>query len=850
MAWVTLDEGDDDPARFVAYLVAALQAAAPGSITGAGGVLDALREATPPPIEAVAGALVNALAAAPGELVLVLDDYHVVEAAPVHRLVAYLIDHLPPQAQVVLSGRVEPPLPLARWRARGELAELHAADLAFTPAEAEAFLRGVMGLDLAPEDVAALTARTEGWPAGLQLAALSVRGRAGADRTGFLRAFSGSQRDVLDFLAQEVLERQPEPLREFLLSTSVLDTLCGELCDALTGSTGGQATLEALERANLFVDALDAERRWYRYHGLFADFLRVQLAGRRPGCVPQLHRRAAAWYQEHGWRAAAVGHSLAAGDHEQAAELLEGEADALWARGEVTTLLDWLEALPGDALRHRPRLLVERAAGRLWTGQPRGVEPAVQEAERAAAGLDDARRLPLLGYAAAVDAWGANLGGDPARAAALARRALVLLPPDDPRPRLFATHALAVAHETTGDIEAAGAAFAGADELARAAGHGYLARGTVGQHARLLMARGRLREAGDLLRQALQAAEEPAEQEPAAEPARGPVPATGEVRLALGRLLYERDDLDGAERYLAEGTRMAAAAGMHHAVVDGHLARSRLRWARGDPETALALAGDAEQLAVQAGAILSAVDAAAWTARLRLALGDPPAARRAFDRVAGGDRVPRAASEIAGLASARLLLAEDQPGAALRTLEGLRAAAEGAGRPGGGVELLTLQALARRAAGDSRAAVETLGQALRLAEPEGYVRTLVDEGPALGELLRALLDARQRGAPGAPETVSLPYLRKLLAALERHPGAGGRPARPDPTAPAPGAEPLTEREREVLVLLAAGKSNRQIAGELVVTEGTVKTHLDHIYRKLDAHSRIQALTRAQELALL
>ena len=860
VAWVTLDEGDDDPARFVSYLLAALREAAPGGAEGAQGVLAALRSPRPPPLEALAGALVNTLAATPLELALVLDDYHVIDAAPVHQLVAYLVDHLPPHVQVVLSGRVEPPLPLARWRARGQLAELHAAELAFTPEEAGAFLGGVMGLDLPPADVAALTARTEGWPAGLQLAALSVQGRAGADRAGFLRAFSGSQRDVLDFLAQEVLQRQPERVQAFLLATSIVDVLCGPLCDALTGRADGQAQLEALERANLFVVALDGERRCYRYHRLFADFLRGRLAARRPERVPELHRRAAAWYQDqgHGWGTAAVGHALAAGDHDQSAALLEEQADALWARGQVAALLGWLEALPEASLRRRPRLLLERAAGRLWTGRTRDAEPAVGEAERAAAGLEDAARLPLLGFAAAVGAWAANLGGDPPRAAALARRALALLPPDDLRPRLFATHALAVAHHHAGDPEAAGAAFAGAAELGRAAGHAYLARGTVGQRARLLIARGRLREAERLLREALRPAEAPTEVEPdysepdsePSEPETGaPDPATGEVRLALGRLLYEWDDLDGAERWLEEGTRLAEAAGQRHAVVDGHLARSRLRWARGDPAGALALAGAAERLAGRAGAALSAVDAAAWTARLRLFQGDPAGARRDLERAAAGG-VPRAAAELAGLATARLLLAEERPEEAVATLEGLRAAAAAAGRAAGGVELLTLQALARWAAGETRAALETLGRALALAEPEGYVRTLVDEGPALAGPLRAVLAARQRGAPEVPHAVSAPYLRKLLAALERHPAAAGPRPHRDPAAPGALAEPLTEREREVLVLLAAGKSTGQIAGELVVTAGTVKTHLTHVYRKLDAHSRTQALARARELALL
>ena len=845
VAWVTLDAGDDDPARFVTYLVAALRSAVPGS---ASGVLAALRSPHPP-VEALAGAVVNAIAATPVELDLVLDDYHVVESAPVHQLVAYLVDRLPPQARVLIAGRVEPPLPLARWRARGQLAELHAAELAFTAEEADAFLGGVMGLDLDPEAVAALTARTEGWIAGLQLAALSVQGRAGPERAGFLRDFSGSQRDVLDFLAEEVLSRQPEPVQAFLLETSILDDLCGPLCDALTGRADGQATLEALERANLFVVALDGERRWYRYHRLFADFLRGQLERQRPARLPELHRRAAAWYATYACRTAAVGHALAAGDHDGTAALLEAEADVLWARGQVATLLGWLEALPEDVRRRRPRLLLERAAGRLWTGQPQDVAPAVAAAERAAAAMEDGARLSLLGYAAAVSAWDANLGGDPVRAATLARRALVLLPPEDPRPRLFATQALAVAHENAGDLTAAGEAFSGAAELGRAAGHEHLARGSVVQYARLLMARGRLRAAEGLLRQALLPPEAPPD--PEAEDA--PDPAAGEVRLAMGRLLYERDDLDGAAGWLLDGTRLAEAAGRLHSVVDGDLARSRLRWAQGAAEDALALAWTAERLARRAGAALSAVAAAAWTSRLQLALDDPAAARRDFERATAGG-VPRAAAETAALATVRLLLAEGQAPAALEALDALRAdplVPAGAGRDEG-IERLVLRALALRDAGRHRAAVGTLARALELAEPEGHVRAFVDEGPALAGLLRAVLDARQSGSPDVPRTVSAPYLRKLLAALEHHPQT--RPAAPaaapEPAGVAPALEPLTEREREVLVLIAAGKSNRQIAAELVVTEGTVKTHLTHVYRKLDAHSRTQALVRGRELQLI
>ena len=391
-----------------------------------------------------------------------------------------------------------------------------------------------------------------------------------------------------------------------------------------------------------------------------------------------------------------------------------------------------------------------------------------------------------------------------------------------------------MAHENAGDLTAAGEAFSGAAELGRAAGHEHLAQGSVVQYARLLMARGRLRAAEGLLRQALGPPEAP----PGPEAEAAADPAAGEVRLAMGRLLYERDDLDGAAGWLLEGTRLAEAAGRLHSVVDGDLARSRLRWAQGAAEDALALAWTAERLARRAGAVLSAVAAAAWTSRLRLALDDPaPPGGTSSAPPPAAFPAPR---ETAALATVRLLLAEGQAPAALETLDALRAdplVPAGAGRDEG-IERLVLRALALRDAGRHRAAVGALSRALELGEPEGHVRAFVDEGPPLAGLLRAALDARQSGSPDVPRTLSAPYLRKLLAALEHHPQnrPGAPAAAPGPSGVAPALEPLTEREREVLVLIAAGKSNRQIAEELVVTEGTVKTHLTHVYRKLDAHA--------------
>jgi LuxR family maltose regulon positive regulatory protein len=336
VAWLSLDEGDNDPTRFLSYLVAALGTAQEGIEEG---ILSALRSTEPPHIEAITAALINDLAALPGELTLILDDYHVIDSEAVHGVLSFLLEHLPPNVHLVISSRIDPPLPLSRLRSRNQMTKLGAAELSFTLEESATFLNSVMGLELSAEDVAALEERTEGWIAGLQLAALSMRDRK--DIAGFMRAFSGSHRDVLDYLAEEVLEGQPGHVREFLLQTSILDHLSGALCDALTGRNDGQEMLVRLDHENLFVVALDDERRWYRYHHLFADFRRIRLERESPERVSELHCRAAAWYERNGLTSEAVGHALAAKDHERAADLVEQVIGEMWSRGEVMTLLGW-----------------------------------------------------------------------------------------------------------------------------------------------------------------------------------------------------------------------------------------------------------------------------------------------------------------------------------------------------------------------------------------------------------------------------------------------------------------------------------------------------------------------------
>jgi len=836
VAWVSLDEGDNDPVRFLTYLIAALRGT--GEEGFGEGVLAALRSPEPPRMEAVLGALINELAALPGEVAVVLDDYHTIDSESVHRIVSFLLERLPEDARLVISGRVDPPLPLARLRARGQMTELHASDLRFTLEEAAAFLGDAMGLDVSADDVAALEGVTEGWIAALQLAALSMKERK--DASGFIRSFSGTHRDVFDFLAEEVLERQIEPVQSFLLETSILDSLSGPLCDALTGRNDGQRMLEELDRENLLVVPLDDQRYWYRYHHLFAEFLRSRLERERPEQLATLHLRASEWYEANALVVEAVWHALSAGDHERAARLMERGIGQTWYRGEVVTLLGWLRKLPDETMRRWPLLLVWYAAALMLVGRLDAVESLLREADRVLREGPDEEPRPgedgpdhehLLATAAAVWSMHARLQGDPQGAIEHARRALALLPEDNLNPRPFAAITLAQAYEAAGDLEAAIAAFAEAGALGRAAGHDYVALSAMASQSHLQLARGRLREANGVLRRALEfAAERRAEL----------LPAMGSVRIGMGELLYEWDDLDAAARHLTEGVELTGRTGDFETLMWGHIALSRVRLARGDADGALAAAREAERVAKNSGTDRAIVDAAVWKARLHLMRGDLAAASSEQERAAGMGEVRRYSREVERIMLARLLVARNQPGEALRLLAQLHETAETTART---IAILALQALVLQAKGDKERAASTLAEALVLAEPEGYVRTFVDEAPPMAELLSGVLKAQQRGRPDSLGRVPTCYLRKLLVALERDASGAGLPA-------AGLSEPLSERELEVLQLIAAGKSNRLIASELFVSVGTVKTHINNVYRKLDAHSRTQALARARELKLL
>jgi LuxR family transcriptional regulator, maltose regulon positive regulatory protein len=827
VAWLSLDEGDNDPVRFLSYLVAALRRIV-GEEFGEG-VLAALRSPEPPRMEAVLGAFVNELADLLGEAGVVLDDYHVIDSEAVHGAVSFVLENLPPNVHLVISSRIDPPLHLSRLRARNQMTELDAADLSFAPEEAATFLNSVMALDLSGEAIATLEERTEGWIVGLQLAALSMRDRK--DVSGFIRSFSGSHRDVLDYLAEEVLDRQPGQVREFLLETSIAEHLTGALCDSLTGREDGQEMLERLERENLFVIALDDERRWYRYHHLFVDFLHGRLMRERPQSTGELHLRASGWYEGNGHLAEAIGHALSAPDHDLAARLIEEGVEGAVERGEGSTALRWLEALPTEAKRLRPRLFVEHAVALVITGRPDDAEPLLREAERVAE-VDGEDGRFLLGFASTVRSWRARLRGDAPEAVELARRALSLLPAGEVHVRNYAAVRLGDALRTVGDLAAADEAYAEAAEIGRAAHHTYGRLAGMVMHARVLSEQGRLREADEAFRRALRLLTE-----------RGfeLSPAAGIVHIGMGALRYERDDLDGAERELERGMELAERTGDVSTLVWAYVTLSRNKRARGDEGGALERARQAESVARDSGADLQIAIALAWMTRLLLGRGDiTEAVAFEQERAANADDASDAARVVDRLTSARLLHAQGRRRKALPLLEELGKMADAAGRTGDLMEILGLQALALWAGSKKERAVSTLAGALALAAPEGYVRTFVDEGQPMAEILSEVLEAQQRGQPDSPPRVPAHYIRKLLAALERDAAGTRLPAKRLP-------EPLSGRELEVLQLVAAGKSNHRIATELFVSVGTVKTHLHNLYRKLDARSRTQAVARGREL---
>jgi LuxR family transcriptional regulator, maltose regulon positive regulatory protein len=859
-AWLSLDAGENDPTLFLTYLVAALQTIAP---TIGEGVLGVLQASKPPPTEAILVALLNEITTLPDQFVLVLDDYHLIDARPVDVALTYLVEHLPPQMHLVIATREDPQLPLARLRARSHLTELRAADLRFTASEASAFLSQVMGLSLSAEDIARLSDHTEGWIAGLQLAALSMQGHQ--DVAGFIRAFAGDHRYIVDYLVAEVLQRQPEPVRSFLLQTAILDRLNGPLCDAVTGQEGGNARLEALERGNFFVVPLDDTRHWYRYHHLFAEVLSAQLLAEQPDQVATLHRRASAWYEQHGEVSEAIRHALSACDFGRAADLVELAVPAMLRNRQEATVLGWLKALPDELVRARPVLSVRYAGTLLLNGELEGVEARLRDAEQwldTKTDIDTSSALAssaemvvvneeefrgLPGWIAMYRAAIALALGNVADTMKYARRVLDLVPEDDHLLRGSAAGFLGLAYWTSGDLEAAHRSYAECMALVQRVGHISDAIGCSIALADIRISQGRLREAMSTYERGLQLATEQS-----AILLRG----AADMHVGMSELHRERDDLDAATQHLLRSKELGELSGLPQNRYRWRVAMARIRKAEGDLAGALDLLHEAERLYVSdffpnvrpIAALVTRVwvaqgslgEALGWARERGLSVSDDLSYLREFEYIT----------------LARVLLArstserrEHSMLEAMELLERLLQAAEEGERTGSVIEILLLQALAHQMQGDISAALVPLERALMLAEPEGYVRIFVDEGPPMAVLLARLHEHARKRPRAALTNVPLAYIERLLALLRpERVQEGIFPAAPAPAQPL--LDPLTERELEVLRLIAAGLSNRAIATRLVLALSTVKSYVNTIYGKLQVESRTQAVARARALHLL
>ncbi len=819
VAWLSLDEGDSDPGRFLTYLVAALRNVAPGAGES---VLAMLESPQPPPVESTLTPLLNELATASTGFVLVLDDYHLVEAKPVDDAVAFLVEHLPPQMHVVMATREDPALPLARLRARAELSEVRASDLRFTPEESAAFLNQVMELGLSTADVDALETSTEGWIAGLQLAAISLQGRD--DAAAFIRSFSGGHRFVLDYLVEEVLGRQPPAIGDFLLRTSILDRLCGPLCDAVTldPSTPGQQTLEHLERANLFVVPLDGERRWYRYHHLFGDLLRQRLGQSEPDAVvDEFHGRASRWCEDNGFDLEAFRHAAAGHDIERAERLAKGMGPSLQISAAYAALGAWISSLPAEALDARPSLRITYAQALLASGRMVDFEGMLDAAEATLqTRANDEPTRDLMGQVAALRAVLAFLEHRADDMVVESRRALNLLRSDNVSRAFFVGWAAGYAQEVRGDRAAARKTYGTVLSMSRATGYRF------GEMAASIGLAG-VQESDNELRLAAETYEDTIRLA-----ADLPFLWISDAHLGLGRILYEWNDLDAAWERGQKSFELARQLESTDRPVACQVLLAHVKLAQGDLAEATRILTEAERSVREHDFVHEAPKVAAARAMLRLRGGDVDGAARLAEEF----DLP--------LTRARVCLARGDPEGALTALESYRHQAESRGGLDERLRALVLQALAHRAAAETGGALSILGVALEIGEPEGFVRLFVDEGPPMARLLR---EAAAAGLYGE-------YCLRLLGAFPTDatgagPGAlaprGGRPAGASGL-----VEPLSKRELELLELLAEGLSNQAIAERLFLSPHTVKTHVRNIYSKLDVSSRTQAVARARMLGIL
>jgi len=821
VAWLSLDERDNDPARFLIYFVSALRTI---KADIGDGVLRSLQSPQPPPTESILTVLLNEITTIPENFVIVLDDYHVIDSKPVALALTFLIEHLPPQIHLVIATREDPLLPLARLRARGQLIELRAADLRFTPAETTDFLNRVVGLNLSSEHINALETRIEGWIAGFQLAALAMHTLQGKqDTANFIQSFTGSHHFVLDYLIEEVLQQRSENVQTFLLRTSILERMCGPLCEAVLGfpSATGQQTLEYLERANLFIVPLDIEKRWYRYHHLFAELLRQRLhlsdiTFKEEGeSLAELHRRASQWFEDNGLELEAFQHAIAAKDIERAERLIQGKGMPLYFRGGAVPILKWLESLPTTVLDARPSLWVTSASATLTIGLVAGVEQKAQAAEAALqfAEQNDITR-DLIGRIASVRATLAVTQHQVETIITQSRRALEYLHPNNLPERAGIIWKLAYAYQLQGNRTAARLAYTEALSTCEAIGRTVIAMMAAIGLGNIQEAENQVVIAAETYQLALKLGGDP------------PPPPACDAHLGLARIFYQWNDLDTAQKHAEKSIPLAQQIVNTDRTVLCELFLARLMIAKGNVAGAAVLLAQAYQTAVQQNFVHRILDLAAQRVIVLIYQGNLEAAALLSQK----HQLP--------LSQARVYLAQGETSEALSVLEPLRQQMEEKGWVDEQLKVMVLQAVALHAKGKKDKAVQMLGEALAMAEPGGFIRIFVDEGNPMAQLL---LETATRG-------IMPDYIGKILAAFETQ--KQNREIKPDQPINQTLIEPLSQRELEILQLLAKGLSNRKIGAQLFLALDTVKGHNRNIFYKLEVQTRTEAVVRAYELGLL
>jgi len=841
VTWLSLDDGDNDSTRFWTYFIASLQQLRSDLGEGALAVLQSLQT---PQISSVLTTLINDITAFPDEFAVVLDDYHLIELQFIHEALTFLITHLPVNMHLVVTTRIDPPLPLTRLRARDHLTEIRANDLRFTVDETESFLTREVGARLTTEEVAVLETRTEGWIAGLQIAALSMQGHD--DISGFIRAFSGSHRHILGYLADEALNRRPKGTLKFLLQTSILERLYGSLCDAVTGEAGSQEILESLERSNLFITALDDVGKWYRYHHLFSEILQARLQQNYPEMPVELHRRASEWYEKHDLIPEAVQHALAAGKLDRAAQLIGRQRWVLLGRGEANTLHRWLDILPVELLRKHPGLSLAYAWILSLLEQPETIESHLIDAEYALANStslasQETVEAPgtIRGEIATLRAEIALSQLDIPRAIALCRKALELLPEENTMMRGVTTYYLGHAERRDGNMIEAERAYIEASNIGLQTDNLLLALHALANLSSVQITMGRLKEAARTSQRILEVTEERQRQS---------WPVAGLAFQGLGKLNYEWNDLEAAEQYSRQGIEYGQRGGLIGLEFNSLSVLASTLQAQGDSSGADEILKEIAVINAQNHHPVYTSQSAAWEARLRLQQGRIEQAILWAESC--GLQIkdtewpyPRA---VEYLTLARVLIAQGKFEGIEGILNRLFQAAEVNKRTGDLIEILTQLALCSYASNQKDHALQLIERALALAEPEGFVRSFVDEGEPIRSLLldcQKLINKRISIAIDNESLRLLTYMDKLLAAFSQ-------PAHTEKSKPETMLEPLSERELDVLRLIETGRSNKEIAEILVIAISTVKSHINNLYSKLGTRRRTQAISIARELGLL